>query len=283
MIANVLRKLRRRLRPGRWAARPSVAKQGIGKSTAVTDKPIAPAEGPSLWTLLGPYIPNDHALQVNARYYLDKVMSGPDAPRHVLDLGCGNGNSVDAFRGHDASIDWVGVDIGDSQEVRARRRTDATFVTYDGTRVPFPDGTFDLVYSSQVLEHVPDPLLQLREIARVLRAGGMFIGSTSQLEPYHSMSYWNITPFGFVALVRAAGLQVLELRPGIDGVTLAFRSYFGRPSGFDVWWNSESPLNAEIDAWGRETGRRPALINLRKLQMCGQFAFLVTREAAADA
>ncbi|HET9757782.1 MAG TPA: methyltransferase domain-containing protein [Candidatus Limnocylindrales bacterium] len=283
MIAKVLRMLRRRLRPRRRAARPSGAGQGIAKSIGVIDKPSTPAEGPSLWSLLETYIPNDHALQVNARYYLDKVMSGPDAPRHVLDLGCGNGNSVDAFRGHDASIAWVGVDIGDSQEVRARRRKDATFVTYDGTRVPFPDGTFDLVYSSQVLEHVPDPLVHLREIARVLRPGGMFIGSTSQLEPYHSMSYWNITPFGFVTLVRAAGLQVLELRPGIDGVTLTLRSYFGRPSGFDVWWNGESPLNAEIDAWGRETGRRPALINLRKLHMCGQFAFLVTRKAAADA
>lgn len=283
MIASVLSKLRRRLRPRGRAARPMRAKQGIATSAAVSDKPMTPAEGPSLWTLLQPFIPNDHARQVNARYYLDKVMSGPDPPRHVLDLGCGNGNSVDAFRSHDASVDWVGVDIGDSQEARARRRNDATFVTYDGTRVPFPDGTFDLVYSSQVLEHVPDPLLHLREIARVLRAGGTFIGSTSQLEPYHSMSYWSITPFGFVELARAAGLQVLELRPGIDGVTLTLRSYFGRPSGFDVWWTSESPLNAEIDAWGRETGRRPALVNLRKLHMCGQFAFLVTREAAADA
>lgn len=282
MIADVLQKVRRRLRPMRRAARLLGGQREIATSPAVVDKPLGPADGPSLWTLLEPYIPNDHSRQVNARYYLDNVMSGPDPPRRVLDLGCGAGNSVDAFRGHDASIDWVGVDIADSQEARARRRDDATFVTYDGIRVPFPDGSFDLVYSSQVLEHVPDPQAHLREIARVLRPGGRLIGSTSQLEPYHSMSYWNITPFGFAELVRAAGMQVRELRPGIDGVTLTLRSYFGRPSGFDEWWNSESPLNVEIDAWGRETGRRPALVNLRKLHMCGQFAFLVTREAAAD-
>jgi SAM-dependent methyltransferase len=279
MIDKVFRRLRR-CPP---AATTLPANEVTAPSNAVIDKPMAPADVPNLWTLLEPYIPNDHAQQVNARYYLDQVMSGSDTPRHVLDLGCGIGNSVDAFRSHDASIDWVGVDIGDSQEARARRRTDAKFVTYDGTRVPFPDGSFDLVYSSQVLEHVPDPLFHLREIARLLRAGGVFIGSTSQLEPYHSMSYWNITPFGFVELVRAAGMQVVELRPGIDGVTLTLRSYFGRPAGFDVWWNAESPLNAEIDAWGRETGRRPALVNLRKLHMCGQFAFLVKREAGANA
>jgi len=155
---------------------------------------------------------------------------------------------------------------------------DATFVTYDGDRVPFPDGVFDLIYSRQVLEHVPDPPGHLHEIARLLRAGGAFIGSTSQLEPYHSMSYWNFTPVGFVALAKRAGLRVVELRPGIDGVTLSLRTYLGRPSGFDAWWITDSPLNQEIDAWARATGRRPALTNLRKLHVCGQFAFHAVRE-----
>jgi hypothetical protein len=116
----------------------------------------------------------------------------------------------------------------------------------------------------------------------VLTDGGVFIGSTSQLEPFHSMSYWNITPFGFVSLAREADLRVRELRPGIDGVTLTLRTFLGRPSGFDRWWNEESPLNAEIDVWGRETGRRPALVNLRKLHTCGHFAFLATTASSAD-
>jgi SAM-dependent methyltransferase len=136
------------------------------------------------------------------------------------------------------------------------------------------------VYSRQVLEHVLDPLGHLREIARVLRNGGVFIGSTSQLEPYHSMSYWNFTPVGFVALAERAGLRVLELRPGIDGITLPMRAYLGRPAGFDPWWTSDSPLNQAIDEWGHATGRRPALVNLRKLHLCGQFAFHVVREPA---
>jgi SAM-dependent methyltransferase len=267
-------------------ARRLISRRGRSRVAASTPGDTAGADssraGPGLWQLLEPYIPNDHARQVSAGYYLERVMSGPNAPSRVLDLGCGTGDSVDLFRGHNALVDWVGVDIEDSQEARARRRTDASFVTYDGSRVPFPDGSFDLVYSRQVLEHVPDPQLHLREIARVLRSGGTLIGSTSQLEPYHSMSYWNITPFGFVALARTAGLEVRELRPGIDGVTLTLRSFLGRPASFDRWWNEESPLNAEIDSWGIETGRRPALINLRKLHMCGQYAFLATLGANAD-
>lgn len=241
---------------------------------------VSGPDGSSLWTQLEPYIPNDHARQVNATYYVDVLMEGPDAPRRVLDLGCGLGNSVDLFRRHNPDVDWVGVDIADSQEALQRRRTDATFVTYDGDRVPYSDRSFDLVYSRQVLEHVPDPLGHLREIARVLRSGGTFIGSTSQLEPYHSMSYWNFTPVGFVALVEWAGMRVVELRPGIDGITLPLRAFLGRPAGFDAWWTTDSPLNQAIDRWGHDTGRRPALVNLRKLQLCGQFAFHVVREPA---
>jgi SAM-dependent methyltransferase len=276
MMTRVLRKLGYRSRVRTRSKRPPDTATGASGGAS-------PEPGSGLWDLLGRYIPNDHARQVNARWYLDRVMSGPDPPRRVLDLGCGSGNSVDWFRGHDPAIDWVGVDIADSQEARARRRTDAVFMSYDGVRVPFDDRTFDLVYSSQVLEHVPDPAVHLREIARVLRPGGILVGSTSQLEPYHSMSYWNITPFGFVRLAEAAGLEVRELRPGIDGITLTLRAFLGRPPGFNTWWTSESPLNAEIDDWGRQTGRRPALVNLRKLQVSGQYAFLATRAAGGDA
>ena len=215
--------------------------------------------------------------------YIDRVMTGPAPPRMVLDLGCGRGDSVDRFRAHAPDVDWLGIDIADSAEALARQRTDARFVTYDGTTIPLEDGSVDLVYSSQVLEHVRDPEGHLREIARVLRPGGRLIGSTSQLEPYHSRSFWNFTPFGFTVLADAAGLRVRELRPGMDGVTLTLRSHLGRPAGFDRWWTSESPLNAEIDAWALESGASPSAVNLRKLRVCGQFTFLAERVGPGDA
>ena len=245
-------------------------------------QPVAPATA-DLETLLAPFLPNDHARQVQASYYIELVMRGPEPPRRVIDLGCGRGDSVDLFRAHDSDVEWVGVDIADSMEAVARRRADALFVTYDGVEVPFPDGSIDLVYSSQVLEHVIEPVAHLREIVRVLRPGGTLIGSTSQLEPYHSRSYWNLTPFGFTVLAREAGLRVQELRPGMDGVTLTLRSHLGRPKGFDRWWASESPLNEEIDAWVAAHGASAAEANLRKLLVCGQFAFLATRPGPGDA
>jgi SAM-dependent methyltransferase len=252
----------RRLRPGGGSA------SGDGRG---------PDAG--LEALIGRYMPVDHSRQVAAPYYIEVVMRGEPRPRRVMDLGCGRGGSVDLFRRHDPDIDWVGVDIADSQEALARHRADATFVTYDGQNLPFPDASFDVVYSSQVLEHVRDPLGQLREIGRVLRPAGSLVGSTSQLEPYHSHSLWNYTAYGFVTLCTEAGLSVTELRPGIDGVTLTMRSFLGRPDGFTKWWNEESPLNTMIAEGGHKAGRSAAAINLRKIAFSGQFSFLVRRPA----
>jgi SAM-dependent methyltransferase len=239
-------------------------------------KRVSPASS-NLSEILKSCVPHDHARQVSSRYYIDLVMQEEPKPRVVVDLGCGRGDSVKAFRAHAPDVTWIGIDIGDSQEAQQRTRTDAPFVWYDGWDVPLADASVDVVYSHQVLEHVRDPQFHVAEIARVLRPGGVLIGSTSQFEPYHSRSYWNYTPLGFQALVEDAGLALAELRPGIDGITLILRTYLGRPKYFSKWWAESSPLHTMIDEWGRGTDRRTWLVNLRKLQFAGQFSFLVRR------
>jgi arsenite methyltransferase len=121
--------------------------------------------GDDLGELLGARIPGDHSRQTIADDYARPA-------EHVLDLGCGAGDSVDLFRSVDPNVAWVGADIEDSAEVAARTRGDAEFVTFDGRRLPFDDGAFDLVYCKQVLEHVEHPRELVAEAARVLRPGG---------------------------------------------------------------------------------------------------------------
>jgi len=197
----------------------------------------------------------------------------------VLDLGCGTGRSLDVFRKHDPAVDWCGLDIETSPEVDARTRTDARFVTYDGVNIPFPADSFDIVYSNQVFEHVRHPSDLLAEVRRVLTPGGAFIGSVSALEPYHSFSYWSFTPFGWHTLLVDAGLKPVEFRPGIDGVSLILRQYRNRPPETAEWFQN-SPLNEEIDRWGEETKRRPALVNLRKVRFCGHLVFYALKPDA---
>ncbi len=125
----------------------------------------------------------------------------------MLDLGCGSGDSVDLFRARDPRVEWVGLDIEGSREVGERTRDDARFETFDGVAIPFDAASFDLVYCKQVLEHVRRPAPLLAEVARVLSPDGLFAGSTSQFEPFHSMSVWNYTPVGFALLLGDAGLS----------------------------------------------------------------------------
>jgi SAM-dependent methyltransferase len=236
--------------------------------------------GDDLGELLAHRIPRDHSRQIVADTYGARYLQGSDRPRapRVMDLGCGRGDSVDQFRALEPAVRWVGVDVERSAEVDDRVRGDAEFVTFDGVQLPFEDATFDLVYCKQVLEHVrhPDPLV--REVARVLAGGGWFAGSTSQLEAFHSRSIFNLTPYGLTAVVEDAGLEMVELRPVIDGVTLVMWRALGLPSFFYRWWGPrESPLNRVVELAGRGARLDARTRNQVKLTLCGQFAFLARR------
>jgi SAM-dependent methyltransferase len=229
----------------------------------------------SLWKLVGSAIPDDHARQVSAYDLARREMARPDAPDLVLDLGCGDAASATVFRQVRPGVRWIGLDIAESELARAV--TTEEVVLYDGEHIPLATGSIPLVYSRQVFEHVRYPEQVLAEVARVLTPGGVFIGSTSHLEPYHAYSLWNYTPYGFKVLVEAAGLELAEIRPGPDGRALITRTYEGKLPEHGRWFVEESPLNAEIDEWGQETRRRPALVNNRKLAVCGQFCFRVRK------
>ena len=222
-------------------------------------------------------IPNDHSRQMTAEALVRRIVGGEKRIGTVLDLGCGVGDSIDLFRTLHRDISWIGLDVEDSPEVRDRIRADGDFRSYDGANIPLDDAGVDLVYSRQVFEHVRHPEPLLREVARVLRPGYFFVGSTSHLEPYHSLSFWNYTPSGFCTLLRAAGLEPLEVRPSIDAITLIARRLLGRPRFFKRWWERESPGNRTIELISRLSGNPTTRINIKKLQFCGQFSFVARK------
>ena len=245
--------------------------------------PAVRLPGREIERLVGEAVPADHARQILAEHYIDREMGRAEGrPWRVLDLGCGSGSSVDFFRARDPAVEWIGLDIPDSPELRTRTRTDAQFETFDGISIPFEEGSFDLVYCKQVLEHVHQPRPLLAEVHRVLAPGGFMAGSTSQLEPFHSFSTWNYTPYFMRLLLQEAGLSVLELRPGIDGIALITSRMVVQGRLFNrlwgQWWGGQSPLNRAIDLYGRALKLDPRAINATKLLFCGQFAFLAQRQ-----
>jgi SAM-dependent methyltransferase len=229
--------------------------------------------GDDLLALLGDAVPRERVAQALADDYIPRLAAAGD----VMDLGCGAGDSVEQFRNVRPDVRWVGVDIERSPEVALRRRTDADFVAFDGVRLPFDDDSFGAVYCKQVLEHVREPEPLLREVARVLRPGGLFAGSTSQLEPFHSYSTWNYTPYGLKLLCERAGLALDELRPGIDSLAVIVNRGVGMRRFTRRWWAVESPLNRLVGGYGRLRRLDPVQVNAIKLLLCGQFSFLGRR------
>src|SRR5215472_12043660 len=113
--------------------------------------------GRELLDELGSIVPGDHSRQALAEDYIEQRREAGLEPWRVLDLGCGDGASVDRFRSVDPEVRWVGLDLPDYPEVKARTRTDADFETFDGVTIPFPEASLDLVYCRQVLEHARHP------------------------------------------------------------------------------------------------------------------------------
>jgi ubiquinone/menaquinone biosynthesis C-methylase UbiE len=98
---------------------------------------------------------------------------------HVLDCGCGPGSiTLDVAR-RLAPGPVVGIDVDVEQVGRARRLASESGVANVRFEVgsiyelPFPDATFDAAYANNVLNHLGDPLRALREMRRVLKAGGV--------------------------------------------------------------------------------------------------------------
>ena len=235
--------------------------------------------GDELIELLGDAIPADHHRQTLADDLLI-ARYGPHAGDRVLDLGCGAGDSVEQFRSLNPDVRWLGVDLEESPEVALRTRTDAEFRTFDGRSIPAEDSSVDLVYCKQVLEHVEERAPLIADVARVLRPGGLFVGSTSQLEPYHSLSVGNITPYGLHRLAAEAGIDLDEVRPGIDGLTLTAHRALGMPAFTRRYWARESPLNRAMAVASRARRMDARRVNAAKLLLCGQFAFAGVRRPA---
>jgi SAM-dependent methyltransferase len=109
----------------------------------------------------------------------------------VLDVGGGPGYFAEAFR--DAGATYVGVDP-DVGELSTRGKPGPGMIMASGMRLPVRTGSVDVCYSSNVLEHVPDPWLMAAEMVRVTRPGGtVFLSYTPWFSPWggHETAPWH--------------------------------------------------------------------------------------------
>ncbi len=182
--------------------------------------------------------------------YRDRVAAHLTPAARVLDLGCGRGGVVEELYCHKG---WFAGLDPDMASLREHRLPHLPRLCGQAGALPFPDGSFDLVCCSWVLEHLPEPERALMEVARVLIPGGHFIFVTpNRRHPLPALNrllgwtqgrligrlYGRAEPDTFPALYRAnspghirrllkaAGLEVEALIPVGDPTYLAFSELF---------------------------------------------------------
>lgn len=181
---------------------------------------------------------NENAGRRIEDYYLPLLRS--TGARRVLDSGCGNGEAIDLLS--EAGFDAWGHDLSAFRKWQWRSRTHRErLVVADGLKLPFPDGYFDAVISSGVLEHVgvderggpgvyevaplPDRDVRLfaflAGLVRVLAPGGVlyldFPNGAFPIDFWHGTSAggarWHSTFEGFLPKVKEIAALASSMDP----------------------------------------------------------------------
>jgi SAM-dependent methyltransferase len=89
-------------------------------------------------------------------------------------------------------------------------------IVSDILKIPEPDASFDAVLCTEVLEHLPDPVRALDEMARLLRPGGMFVitapfWSLTHFAPYHYATGFN--RYFYESHLERLGFDIVEMTP----------------------------------------------------------------------
>ncbi|HEX6730534.1 MAG TPA: class I SAM-dependent methyltransferase [Pyrinomonadaceae bacterium] len=129
---------------------------------------------------------------------LDEIVATFETYRQnnrLLDIGCGAGSFLQAA----ARDNWEAFGLEVSQSAIQHVRS-LGFEVFHGelNQADYPDGYFDVVVASEILEHLPNPRGLLRSISRILRPGGLF---------------WATTPHGRGISARILGVRWTTVSP----------------------------------------------------------------------
>ena len=126
---------------------------------------------------------NNQGYAGNLRKWMAAQLRGLPKDAPILEVGCGDGSFTRSLAGHSSRV--TAVDISHSQiERNARAHPEIKFVQHDLAQpLPFAPESFDVIWCSEVLEHLFDPGFALREMQRVMAPGGRLLVTV----PYHGM------------------------------------------------------------------------------------------------
>lgn len=163
------------------------------------------------------------------------VLGGLNLGPDVLEVGPGPGLTTDVLRTSVPRLTALEINPKLAGSLGTRLHgTNARVVEGDASEMPFADSQFSGTVSFTMLHHVPSPELQdkvLAEVFRVLRPGGLFVGSDSLSNWWMQMIHIGdtlvpVNPDTFGSRLEGAGFQVLDIQPNSQ----AFRFQARRPA-----------------------------------------------------
>lgn len=188
------------------------------------------------------------------RRRLRTMFLGTAVPGRLLDVGCGSGRFLNRMRR--AGWQVQGTDFDPAVAQRVRDKYGLQIDVGDLAAFRYPEGTYDAVAMSQVIEHVHEPLALLKECCRVMRPGGRIVLSTPNatgLAHRRYGRYWRglepprhlhiFTPSALAECVRASGLKVEMMRTlsaesaGIYRASDAIQRAQGQGANRSVAWS----------------------------------------------
>lgn len=140
---------------------------------------------------------DQHHLETIRRAEIDLVKQWFRPGIRVLEIGGGNGFQAAILASWGCLV--TSIDIGDSSVSRGQHYP---VLEYDGKTIPFPDHSFDAVFSSNVLEHIPHTQLMLKEIKRKLKRGGIVV----HILPSSTWRFWTSLSFYLHLIRRIVGV-----------------------------------------------------------------------------
>lgn len=171
----------------------------------------------------------------------------------VLDWGCGYGQMTYLLRNR--NVDVQPFDVGQRDNIALIPPFNGLGIQYGSHpwKLPFDDATFDVALSCGVLEHVPNPDQSCREIARILRPGGLFMVTMlpnrfSFIERVnnllgisdHPVKY---TPNTASRLLRQAGFDIVEWRHA----NMLPKNLIGLPRQLKALYGQAGAIVMELD------------------------------------